>query len=59
MTCRDTAIEKITQLPKESVSKILIFMAGMEAEHSIDEEAKKIDQLLKQTTHNPTKNQTA
>lgn len=36
MTCRDTAIKKIVQMPKESVSKVLIFMAGMEAEQEID-----------------------
>lgn len=32
---RDVAIKKITEMSKEQVSKVLIFMAGMEAEHII------------------------
>lgn len=32
---RDTAIKKIMEMPKEQVVKVLIFMAGMEAEHII------------------------
>lgn len=32
---RDTAIKKIMEMPKEQVVKVLIFMAGMEAEHMI------------------------
>lgn len=35
---RDTAINKITKMSKEQVSKVLIFMAGMEAEHTIGEQ---------------------
>lgn len=35
MTCRDIVIEKLTEMPKEQVSKVLIFMAGMEAEREI------------------------
>lgn len=35
---RDIAIKKITKMSKEQVSKVLIFMAGMEAEHIIGEE---------------------
>lgn len=31
------AIEKITEMPREQVAKVLIFMAGMEAEHGIKE----------------------
>ena len=30
----DVAIEKIIQMPEETVLKVLIFMAGMEAEHA-------------------------
>ncbi len=36
---KETAIRKITEMPAERVSKVLIFMAGMEAEHSIDEKS--------------------
>lgn len=32
---KDLAIQKIVRMPETSVSKVLIFMAGMEAEHSI------------------------
>lgn len=35
MTCRDMAVEMLTEMPKEQVSKVLIFMAGMEAEREI------------------------
>lgn len=35
---KETAIRKIAEMPVERVSKVLIFMAGMEAEHIIDEE---------------------
>lgn len=34
---RDTAIKKIAKMSKEQVAKVLIFMAGMEAEHIIKE----------------------
>lgn len=33
---RDTAIKKIMGMPQEQVAKVLIFMAGMEAEHCIN-----------------------
>lgn len=33
---KEMAIQKITEMPTERVSKVLIFMAGMEAEHIID-----------------------
>lgn len=33
---KETAMQKIAEMPKERVSKVLIFMAGMEAEHIID-----------------------
>ena len=33
---RDMAIKKINEMSKEQVSKVLIFMAGMEAEHIIE-----------------------
>lgn len=32
---RELVINKITEMSKEQVSKVLIFMAGMEAEHII------------------------
>lgn len=35
MLNRDIAIKKITKMSKEQVSRVLIFMAGMEAEHTI------------------------
>lgn len=46
---KEAAIQKIVEMPVERVSKVLIFMAGMEAEHTIDEKS--------QTDHqrNPTK----
>lgn len=37
---KEMAIKKITEMPIERVSKVLIFMAGMEAEHIIDEKIK-------------------
>lgn len=38
-TCnRNLAIQKILEMPKERVSKVLIFMAGMEAEQMLREE---------------------
>lgn len=36
-TNKDIAIEKIIGMQKDQVSKVLIFMAGMEAEHIIKE----------------------
>lgn len=33
---KEMAIRKITEMPIESVSKVLIFMAGMEAESFIN-----------------------
>lgn len=36
---KETAIRKIAEMPIERVSKVLIFMAGMEAEHIIDEKS--------------------
>ena len=36
---RETAIRKIIEMPIERVSKVLIFMAGMEAENIIDEKS--------------------
>lgn len=32
---KEAAIEKISVMPKEQVAKVLIFMAGMEAERDI------------------------
>jgi len=38
-TCnRNLAIQKILEMPKERVSKVLIFMAGMDAEQMLREE---------------------
>ena len=37
MSNKDSAIRKITVMPKEQVAKLLIFMAGMEAERTIFE----------------------
>lgn len=36
---KETAIRKITEMPTERVSKVLIFMAGMEAGRIIDEKS--------------------
>ena len=46
---KETAIRKITEMPTERVLKVLIFMAGMEAECIIDEKS----EVEKQ--HKPTK----
>lgn len=37
---KEVAVRKIREMPEERVSKVLIFMAGMEAEHTIDEQSK-------------------
>lgn len=34
---RDMAIKKIAEMPAEQVLKLLIFMAGMEAQQSVEE----------------------
>lgn len=49
MINRDTVIKKIMDMPQEQVAKVLIFMAGMEAEQSINEQDE-TEQI-----HNPTK----
>lgn len=41
---KEMAIQKISEMPVESVSKVLIFMAGMEAEHMIDKKREEEDQ---------------
>jgi len=46
---RETAIRKIKEMPEERVPKVLIFMAGMEAEHIIDKKCEVENQ------RNPTK----
>lgn len=48
---RKIAIEKITEMPKEQVAKVLIFMAGMEEEHIIgkEDEVEQIQKHLEQT----------
>ena len=35
MQVRDVVIKKIVEMSQEQVTKVLIFMAGMEAEHKI------------------------
>ena len=40
MINRDAVIKKIIDMPQEQVAKLLIFMAGMEAEHNINEQNK-------------------
>lgn len=44
---KDLAIKKITEMSKEQVLKVLIFMAGMEAEHMI------IEQNISKQQRNP------
>lgn len=46
---KETAIQKIAEMPVERVSKVLIFMAGMEAERTIDKKSETVNQ------RNPTK----
>lgn len=46
---KETAIQKITEMSADRVSKVLIFMAGMEAEHIIDEKS------VTENQRNPTK----
>lgn len=41
---KELAIKKIIEMPTERVSKVLIFMAGMEAEHAIDEKSETEEQ---------------
>lgn len=36
---KETVVQKITEMSTERVSKVLIFMAGMEAEHMIGEKS--------------------
>lgn len=43
-TYKDMAIQKIIDMPKEQVSKVLIFMAGMEAEHTIESKNENFEQ---------------
>lgn len=42
-TNRDIAIKKITEMPAEQVSKLLIFMAGMEAQQAVEESNRQQD----------------
>lgn len=48
---REVAIKKITEMSKEQVSKVLIFMAGMEAEQIVgkEHETDKNDMALHRT----------
>ena len=45
---KETAIRKITDMPEERVSKVLIFMAGMEAEHTIDKKTEQKSSITRQ-----------
>lgn len=36
-SCRNVVVEKIKEMPVERVMKLLIFMAGMEAEQAAEE----------------------
>ena len=36
-TSRDLAVKKIAEMPAEQVLKLLIFMAGMEAQQTVEE----------------------
>ena len=38
MELKEEVVEKIVKMSKEEVLKVLIFMAGMEAEHNIEQE---------------------
>ncbi len=49
---RNLAIKKITEMSKEQLAKVLIFMAGMEAEHIIIEQ-NKIDQQREPPKNKP------
>lgn len=40
MINKDVVIKKILDMPQEQVAKVLIFMAGMEAEHNINKQNK-------------------
>ena len=42
MTYKEIAIKKITEMPTEDVSKVLIFMAGMEAEQVINKKKQQL-----------------
>ena len=48
MINKELAIKKITQMPEEQVLKLLIFMAGMEAERIVKESNEK--KITKYTT---------
>ena len=40
---KDIAIQKIMEMSQEQVSKVLIFMAGMEAESTMHKETQEIE----------------
>ena len=56
---KETAIQKISEMPVERVSKLLIFMAGMEAEQGIKEKSEKENQYKKNTNERKNKNRVA
>lgn len=39
---KDIAVQKITEMPMDQVKKVLIFMAGMEAENKVNNLAKNV-----------------
>ncbi len=50
---KETVIQKIKEMPEERVSKLLIFMAGMEAEHFIDKKCE-VENRRNPTVHRST-----
>lgn len=54
--CRDAAMEKTKEMPVERVMKLLIFMAGMEAERAVKEKQTAGSEALLRTGLNGWKN---
>lgn len=54
VSCKETAIQKITEMTTEQVSKVLIFMAGMEAEHITNSNDESAHQAYPTPTANAT-----
>lgn len=52
---RKTVINKITKMSKEQVSKVLIFMAGMEAENIINDQIEERQHFSSKTINNSNK----
>lgn len=45
MELKEEIVKKIIEMPEEQVLKVLIFMAGMEAEHAIEKESHRNEAL--------------